>query len=94
MTPIRISVVIIVLFSVLNTMNGEHTSAKCDFGDPSSRRECGWPGISRTQCEAKDCCYDSRTPGVKWCFQGQCEQYLMHGHLTEIVVKEQSTILF
>ena len=30
--------------------------------------ECGWPGISRNECEQKNCCFNNTIPNVKWCF--------------------------
>ncbi|KAM4795600.1 uncharacterized protein WCC33_000659 [Rhinophrynus dorsalis] len=35
---------------------------------PYLRRDCGYPGISSAECSKRNCCFDSSTPGVNWCF--------------------------
>ena len=37
--------------------------------DSSSRLECGYPGISKSTCESRGCCFDNTIQGVKWCFR-------------------------
>lgn len=37
--------------------------------NPENRVECGWPGIKKSDCEArKGCCFNNKTPGTKWCY--------------------------
>ena len=38
-------------------------------GSPSARVDCGYPGISATQCAKKKCCWDESVPGVAFCYQ-------------------------
>lgn len=35
-----------------------------------SRQDCGYAGISSTQCQSRGCCWDSSVPNVPWCFHG------------------------
>ena len=35
---------------------------------PDDRRECGFSGIDRTACLARDCCFDDSQPDSFWCF--------------------------
>lgn len=44
---------------------------KCDVGSPSERVDCGYPGISRTTCLSRGCCWDTSVPDVSWCFHGK-----------------------
>ncbi|XP_066455001.1 alpha-2-macroglobulin-like [Eleutherodactylus coqui] len=41
--------------------------AHCDVST-DERADCGHPGISREECEEKDCCFNSSIHGSKWCF--------------------------
>ncbi|KAG8546586.1 hypothetical protein GDO81_018579, partial [Engystomops pustulosus] len=43
---------------------------KCGV-DPYKRRDCGYPGISSSECFKRNCCFDSSIPGVNWCFFSQ-----------------------
>ena len=33
----------------------------------NQRVNCGWPGISRNQCESRKCCWDSSLSNTVWC---------------------------
>uniref|UniRef100_A0A8C5P8K1 P-type domain-containing protein n=1 Tax=Leptobrachium leishanense TaxID=445787 RepID=A0A8C5P8K1_9ANUR len=46
------------------------TEAQCAVA-PAARTECGFPTISKEECVNSGCCFDSRTPGVLWCFNIQ-----------------------
>lgn len=35
---------------------------------PSQRSNCGFPGVTPSQCAEKGCCFDSTIPGYPWCF--------------------------
>ncbi|XP_070547411.1 cadherin EGF LAG seven-pass G-type receptor 2-like [Ptychodera flava] len=39
-----------------------------DESTPSDRVNCGWSGISETECRDEGCCFDSSVPNVPWCF--------------------------
>lgn len=43
----------------------------CDVGHPSTRADCGYPGISAKICRQRYCCWDSSYLGVPWCFYGK-----------------------
>ncbi|KAF6385571.1 trefoil factor 2 [Rhinolophus ferrumequinum] len=54
------------------------SACQCSRMNPQNRKNCGFPGITSEQCFAAGCCFDSRVPGVPWCFnplpqQGQEE---------------------
>ena len=40
--------------------------------DRNLRKECGYKGIEKAECESKDCCYkiDDYESKVPWCFHG------------------------
>ncbi|XP_044297673.1 putative gastrointestinal growth factor xP4 [Varanus komodoensis] len=44
------------------------TGCHCDI-DPKKRTNCGPPGITPQQCRDAACCFDSKVPGVPWCFK-------------------------
>lgn len=35
---------------------------------PSTRTDCGYPGMKRDECEKRGCCWDDTINGVHWCF--------------------------
>ncbi|XP_029434717.1 trefoil factor 1 [Rhinatrema bivittatum] len=49
------------------------SEAQCQV-QPSSRVNCGTPGISAEACNNKGCCFDSATAGVAWCYYPQAEE--------------------
>ena len=47
---------------------------KCYGIVPEERKDCGYNGIQREQCENElRCCFDHTVPGVPWCFKGNEE---------------------
>ena len=40
----------------------------CDAVRPSSRVDCGYPGISQSTCRRRGCCWDPGVRGVPWCY--------------------------
>jgi hypothetical protein len=34
-----------------------------------SRLPCGFPGVTKTQCEKRGCCFDDSQPTAAWCFE-------------------------
>uniref|UniRef100_A0A663EFM8 Trefoil factor 2 n=1 Tax=Aquila chrysaetos chrysaetos TaxID=223781 RepID=A0A663EFM8_AQUCH len=36
--------------------------------NPHARVNCGFPGISATDCKRKGCCFMAQPAGVPWCF--------------------------
>nr|XP_060626267.1 trefoil factor 1-like [Anolis sagrei ordinatus] len=39
--------------------------------NPKSREDCGWPGITESECRSRGCCFNKETPNTKWCFYSQ-----------------------
>ncbi|CAL8117120.1 unnamed protein product [Orchesella dallaii] len=55
-------------------MGGIYTrSGVCKFGKPRERRDCGYPGITKSTCESRSCCYDNRVNEVNHCFHSTRE---------------------
>ncbi|CAL8117122.1 unnamed protein product [Orchesella dallaii] len=48
-------------------------SGVCEFGKPRERRDCGYPGITKSSCESRSCCYDNRVNEVNHCFHSTRE---------------------
>jgi len=47
------------------------TGSKCHDIAPKKRKDCGYFGIGREECEEKrKCCFDHTVQGVPWCFFG------------------------
>ncbi|XP_037044961.1 integumentary mucin C.1-like [Bradysia coprophila] len=47
---------------------GRTQDRKCNFGNPQSRVDGGWPGISKNQCESSGNCFDDTILNVNFCF--------------------------
>nr|XP_004227073.1 trefoil factor 2-like [Ciona intestinalis] len=59
----------------------ETAARDCDNGNPQQRKNCGWGGISKRECEHhQDCCFDESVPGVIWCFHNKvrCDRGYPH----------------
>ena len=41
--------------------------SSCDLGS-KNKIDCGYPGISREECENTGCCFDDTIHNVIWCF--------------------------
>lgn len=41
---------------------------ECSAVIPADRKDCGYMGISKEECEGKECCYDNSLSGSPWCF--------------------------
>ncbi|XP_078379296.1 uncharacterized protein LOC144662376 [Oculina patagonica] len=35
---------------------------------PADRKDCGYGGVTKQQCEERGCCFDDSVRGVPWCF--------------------------
>ncbi|KAG2456337.1 TFF3 factor, partial [Polypterus senegalus] len=51
-----------------HTIHAVTLSEVCEV-QPQLRKECGYPGITVTECNNRGCCFDSRTSNVIWCFK-------------------------
>jgi len=43
-------------------------ATSCHVDIPSTRVDCGYPGITENCCIQKGCCWDESVYGVPWCF--------------------------
>merc|ERR1711976_901292 len=69
------SVQVIVLLLGMLIVDQIDAEGSCNV-EPQQREECGYAGISSDECEGKGCCFNDKTPGVKWCFKpvtSQCD---------------------
>ena len=53
---------------VLTTDFYLYIASTCHVVNPKERKDCGWSGITESQCESKGCCYDSSIPDAYNCF--------------------------
>jgi len=53
----------------LMQIGGRQSTVGCNDVNPSDRVECGFNGITRTECENKGCCWDDSIENVRWCFE-------------------------
>lgn len=52
-------------------MRFHFTGSKCYDIAPENRKDCGYFGIGRDECEKeRDCCFDHTVQNVPWCFFG------------------------
>ncbi|XP_008575136.1 PREDICTED: trefoil factor 1 [Galeopterus variegatus] len=51
---------------VLSTLAEDQTEL-CDVS-PRERVNCGYPGVTASDCEKKGCCFDDTVSGYPWCF--------------------------
>ncbi|XP_065650437.1 ATP-binding cassette sub-family A member 2 isoform X3 [Hydra vulgaris] len=49
-------------------LKGGGLSSSCNQIPPANRTDCGWGGISESQCYKLNCCFDSSIPATKFCF--------------------------
>ena len=48
-----------------------YSDDKCYGIVPKERKDCGYFGIQREECEMIErCCFDHTVPNVPWCFKG------------------------
>ncbi|KAM3912628.1 alpha-2-macroglobulin-like [Leptodactylus fuscus] len=56
-----------------------------------AREDCGFPNISKEQCEQRGCCFDSSTHGAKWCFHQGFKKATIPGEATDQQEVKQHT---
>ncbi|KAM7133817.1 trefoil factor 1 [Molossus nigricans] len=66
MQPKVTCVLLLVFWLALSTL-AQGQDETCTMA-PSQRKNCGFPGVTPSQCAAKGCCFDSTVPGHPWCF--------------------------
>ncbi|KAM8818820.1 trefoil factor 1 [Rhynchonycteris naso] len=66
MEPKVICVLLLVFSLALSTLAQGQTET-CRVA-PSQRKNCGFPGVSPTECAERGCCFDNTIPGFPWCF--------------------------
>ncbi|XP_077611470.1 trefoil factor 1 isoform X3 [Crocuta crocuta] len=67
MEPRVICVVVLVFTLALSSLAWGQLET-CDV-DPHKRSNCGFSGITPSQCKDKGCCFDNTVRGVPWCFR-------------------------
>ncbi|XP_019521560.1 PREDICTED: trefoil factor 1 [Hipposideros armiger] len=63
----KVIFVLVMVFSLALSTLAQHQTETCAV-DPGHRQNCGFPGVTPSQCADKGCCFDSTVPGVPWCF--------------------------
>ncbi|XP_008984983.1 trefoil factor 1 [Callithrix jacchus] len=58
----------LVLVSVLALSTLVETQSETCAMAPQERKNCGFPGVTASQCASKGCCFDDTILGVPWCF--------------------------
>ena len=60
---------------------------KCQL-DRLLRKECGYYGIEKTECESKGCCWriDDDNSAVPWCFEGITDKKVSESYTTIEIV--------
>nr|XP_009677880.1 PREDICTED: trefoil factor 1 [Struthio camelus australis] len=52
---------------IVGLSSTSENSSECNV-HPKARENCGFPGITETECLEQKCCFDSVIPDVPWCF--------------------------
>ena len=62
------------------------SSSKSCAIDRDLRKDCGYKGIQKEECESKDCCYriDDYESDIPWCFHGIVD--------SKTVIKEEKAV--
>ncbi|XP_037000527.2 trefoil factor 1 [Artibeus jamaicensis] len=66
MEPKVICVLLVVFLLALSTQAQGETET-CTVA-PKHRTNCGFPGITPSQCAKRSCCFDDAIRGYPWCF--------------------------
>nr|XP_004654555.1 trefoil factor 1 [Jaculus jaculus] len=59
-------VLAIVLMLALSTLAEDQTEM-CTMS-PRERKNCGFPGVTASECAKRGCCFDDTIRGFPWCF--------------------------
>ncbi|CAK6442048.1 unnamed protein product [Pipistrellus nathusii] len=63
----KVICVLLVIFSLAFSSLAQVQTETCVMS-PSQRNNCGYPGVTASECAAKGCCFDSTVRGYPWCF--------------------------
>ncbi|KAM7319103.1 hypothetical protein ACRRTK_022215 [Alexandromys fortis] len=55
--------------SSMGLLASESRSRETCTVSPRERINCGFPGVTATQCKERGCCFDDSIRGFPWCFQ-------------------------
>ena len=58
---------------------------------PNERVDCGWRGVTASQCISRGCCFDSSLRGVHWCFYKQGVFYVVLHECTHSYTKTMTS---
>ncbi|XP_039101400.1 trefoil factor 1 isoform X2 [Hyaena hyaena] len=64
----RVICVVVLVFTLALSSLAQGQLETCDV-DPHKRSNCGFSGITPSQCKDKGCCFDNTVRGVPWCFR-------------------------
>ncbi|XP_054433491.1 trefoil factor 1 [Pteronotus mesoamericanus] len=63
----KVICVLLVVFSLALSTQAQGQAETCTM-DPKQRTNCGFPGVTPSQCAERGCCFDSTIPNYPWCF--------------------------
>uniref|UniRef100_A0A8C4L7W8 Trefoil factor 1 n=2 Tax=Equus asinus TaxID=9793 RepID=A0A8C4L7W8_EQUAS len=66
MEPKALCVLVVVFSLALSTL--AQTEAETCTVAAQARTNCGFPGVTASECKDKGCCFDDTVRGVPWCF--------------------------
>ncbi|XP_014736162.1 PREDICTED: trefoil factor 1-like [Sturnus vulgaris] len=62
-----LSITLIIALSTLAEGVAPPTKCQCKTV-PRERKNCGYPGISASECKKIGCCFNASVPSVPWCY--------------------------
>ncbi|XP_035875730.1 trefoil factor 1 [Phyllostomus discolor] len=63
----KVICVLLLVFSLALSAQAQGQAETCAVA-PKQRANCGYPGVTPSQCAEKGCCFDDTVPGYPWCF--------------------------
>ncbi|XP_006156426.1 trefoil factor 1 [Tupaia chinensis] len=60
--------VLVLVFALALGTWAQDQTVTCTIA-PRERQNCGYPGVTPSECKSKGCCFDDTVPRVPWCFQ-------------------------
>uniref|UniRef100_A0A2K6GPR1 Trefoil factor 1 n=1 Tax=Propithecus coquereli TaxID=379532 RepID=A0A2K6GPR1_PROCO len=58
---------LVVVFLLALSTRAKDAAETCSM-EPRERVNCGFPGVTSSECESKGCCFDDAIAGYPWCF--------------------------
>ncbi|XP_016076725.1 PREDICTED: trefoil factor 1-like [Miniopterus natalensis] len=63
----KVVCVLLVVFSLALSTLAQGQIETCTMA-PTQRINCGYPGVTPSECAEKGCCFDNSVIGHPWCF--------------------------